>query len=60
MEEKSSTQCKNELIKFNINHIITLNPLSKTKEIELEIKKILYKSATLCIYEIAISGSEHL
>jgi hypothetical protein len=60
MEEKSSTQCKNELIKFNINHIITLKPLSKTKEIELEIKKILYKSATLCIYEIAISGSAHL
>jgi hypothetical protein len=50
-DEKNSSVIRNELKKFKINQIITLEPLSDNKKHELGLKNLVYYSATLNIYE---------
>ena len=46
----SSAKIKSELIKFNINQLITLEPLNENLKKELGLKKLVYNSVSLNIY----------
>jgi hypothetical protein len=53
-DEKNSLVIRNELKKFKINQIITLEPLSDDKKHELGLIKNIYQSTMLNVYDFDI------
>lgn len=51
LDEKNSVQIREELVKFKINQIITLEPLNEEKINELNLRKIIFNSYSLNVYE---------
>jgi hypothetical protein len=51
-EDKSTEEIKSELLKFKINQIITLSPLTKNQIESLSIKRIVFESSSISIYQI--------
>ena len=51
-EDKSTEEIKTELLKFKINQIITLSPLTKNQIESLSIKSKVFESSSISIYQI--------
>jgi hypothetical protein len=51
-EDKNTEEIKSELLKFKINQIITLSPLTKNQIESLSIKRIVFESSSISIYQI--------
>jgi hypothetical protein len=54
-DEKNNEKIREELIKFKINQIITLEPLNENFKRELGLKKLIYNSNSLNIYKFSVA-----